>query len=362
MVRGGRLAVEGVLTLHSPAGEMAGVGAATPGFVCPRCRGALHGNDARYHCSRCRTDFPIVLGIPDFRLDPDPWIGLAEDRAKGERLARETEGADFEGVVRAYWAMTPSTPKPLAERFIRHVLDGERRSAEWLQWALAEDGAAPPGPWLEVGCGTGDLMAAAATQGIRMVGIDIAFRWLVVAARRPGPAPGLPGALPHLVCCNAEYLPFPDASHARVVSVGTVEHCRDAGRAIAEAARVVRAGGRVRLRTVNRYTLLREPHVGVWGVGFVPRRWADSYVRWRSGQRYLHHRPLSRRELTHAMRDAGLTRTQAGATALLPSDRARLPTRLRWLGSAYSVARRAPGAAPLLGVVAPALDVSGVRP
>jgi ubiquinone/menaquinone biosynthesis C-methylase UbiE len=283
--------------------------------------------------------YPIVEGIPDFRVAPDPWIGLADDREKAQRLAEATRGAEFEDTVRAYWAMTPMTPAPMAERFISHVLGAEERSREWLRGADREDEQLPEGPWLDLGCGTGDLLAAGPPD-VTMVGVDIAMRWLVVARKRC-----LAGAGPRiLVCACAERLPFPDGSFARALSLGLLEHCADADAVLAEARRVLRRGGVLRLRTVNRYTPLPEPHVGVWGVGLVPRRWADAYVRWRSGHRYIHHRPLSPRELARGFRRAGFARFRVSMARLLASESVRLGT----LGAAARIAVDILRAAPLV--------------
>ena len=51
-------------------------------FVCARCKGELNG----YRCEACSLEFPVLCGIPDFRLFADPYIGIAEDRAKGAAL------------------------------------------------------------------------------------------------------------------------------------------------------------------------------------------------------------------------------------------------------------------------------------
>jgi SAM-dependent methyltransferase/uncharacterized protein YbaR (Trm112 family) len=327
-----------------------------PAFVCPRCRGALAQEPDAYRCAPCGTSYPVVLGIPDFRLFPDPWIGLEEDREKARRLARETEGLGFEETVRAYWAMTPGTPRALAERFTQHVLHAEPRAREWLSWVDAREPAAPDGAWLDIGCGTGDLVAAIAAGGGAPIGIDIAMRWLVAARKRPA----LAGGRWRLACCNGEHLPFADAGIARVLSLGTLEHCRDARAVMAEGRRVLLPGGVMRVKTVNRFTLLREPHVGVWGVGFVPRRWADAFVRWRSGQRYLHHRPLSRRELTRGLLGAGFRQAQVGAAPLLNADAGRLGRGLRWAAPVYDWVRRAPMLRSGLAWVAPELDARGV--
>ena len=323
------------------------------GYACPRCHGALSSTPSAYACNACQSVFPVIMGIPDFRVLPDPWIGMVDDRDKAQRLVERTHGASLEAMVRAYWAMTPGTPNALASRFVEHVMGAERRSREWL----AVIGSSPrvDGAWLDVGTGTGDLATVVAEQGARAVGIDIAMRWLVVAKRRAE----LAGVLVDFVCCNAEYLPFADKRFARVVSVGTIEHCIDATRALNESRRVLVAGGDARVRTVNRYTIMPEPHVGVWGVGYVPRRMADRYVQWRSGQRYEHHRPLSSRELRSRLRSAGFRDVRVDAAPMLPSEQARLGS-LGWASASYNRARTAPLARNALRVIAPLLEASGV--
>jgi SAM-dependent methyltransferase len=332
-------------------------GDAQPSFVCPACRAELHhrtGADERYRCVACDRVYPVVIGIPDFRLRPDPWIGLEADREKGMALEAETLDADFETTVRAYWARTPGTPRDQAERFTQFVVSAEPRAAEWL--ARASAGDVPREWWLDVGCGTADLVLAGARRGQRMIGIDIAFRWLVVARRRLQRA----GVSAPLVCCNGEHLPFPDRSFRRVVSLGTLEHSLDADALVAEAARVLAPNGWLHVRTVNRFSLLPEPHVGVWGVGFVPRRWADAYVRWRSGQRYEHHRPLSPREIRSAARASGLRDVRVAAATLLSADRARLGA-LAAVAPAYELARRTPALGRLVSWGAPLLDLEARR-
>ena len=328
-----------------------------PAFVCPRCRGPLSSTPDAYACAPCAVTYPVILGIPDFRVEPDPWISLEDDRAKAIRLHDATTALDMAGSVDAYWAMTPGTPPAQARRFTEYVLEGEQRAAEFLDAIGAED-AAPAAPWLEIGCASGDLLAAAADRAIPVVGVDVALRWLVIARHRPALATGAQ----RLVCANGEHLPFADGVFARVVSLGTLEHCRRAETVLSESARVLRDGGAVNMRTTNRYSLLPEPHVHVWGVGFLPRRWADAYVRWRSGQRYLHHRPLSRGELAVALRRAGFTQIRVDAARLLPGDRRRLGRLAAILGPLYTLARTIPVVASLLSRIAPLLDLSSRTP
>lgn len=326
-----------------------------PAFVCPRCHGPLDDDARSYRCSSCAAEYPIVLGIPDFRIFPDPWIGIEDDRAKARRVAELAGSAPFEDAVRAYWELTPTTPRDLAARFTRHVLGAKERSADWLD--RLDDAESPtPGPWLDIGCGTADLVAAAAARGITVVGVDIALRWLAVAAYREE----LGRRTSLLVCANGEHLPFPSASFARVVSLGTLEHCRDAERVLCDARRVLRPGGVLRVTTVNRYSLLSEPHVGVWGVGLLPRRWADRYVQWRRGLRYVNHRPLSPREITRGFRRAGFAQVRIAPAPILPADRSRLGAWTRRVVPLYERLRRTSISAALLRWVAPLLDARGV--
>ncbi len=329
-----------------------------PEFVCPRCRGALSGDRNAYHCAPCAAEYPIVLGIPDFRVEPDPWIGLEADREKARRVVAASEGEDLATSVAAYWAMTPGTPPALASRFTAHVVAGERRATEWLDMVDRTAHVAASGPWLEIGCASGDLLAACAARGVPAVGVDVAMRWLVLARRRPALASGAQ----RLICANGEALPFRDGCFARVVSVGTLEHCQRADVVVSESARVLAAGGDAWVRTTNRFSLLPEPHVGVWGVGLVPRRWADAYVRWWSGERYLHHRPLSAREISRAMRRAGFGDVAVTPASMLSSDRDRLGPAGRRIAPIYAWARRVPAVAAGLAQIAPLLDASGMAP
>lgn len=327
--------------------------ATTLRLVCPRCRADVTEAPDGHHCSGCYATYPTVAGIPDFRITADPWISIEDDRDKARRLHEETAGLDFLDTVRAYWAMTPGTPRARADTFLGHVARAEQRSREWL--AVRAD-AAGGAAWLDIGCGTADL-AAAAPAGAAVTGVDIALRWLVAALKRPGLR-----ASDRLICADAAHLPFPDASFDRVYGLGLLEHCPDQRPVLREAARVLEPRGRAFFRTTNRFTLLREPHVGVWGVGWVPRRWADAYVRRTSGQRYLHHRPLSARELRRGLTDAGFSSAAVRAALPLPSETARLGGAGRLAAGAYGRLARHTATGRGLALIAPILEAAATKP
>lgn len=319
-------------------------------ICCPHCHGALAVGEGTWECAGCCRRFPLTLGLPDLRVSADPWITPAEDRAKAVQVLREA-APGFAAAVRHYWAITPTTSATQAARHIDHVLHAEQRSAEWLATLTP-----PPTPgerWLDVGCGTADLAAAAPT-GVEVVGIDVAFRWLALARRRLDDT----GRNATLLSGNGEALPCRDAAFHRVFLLGTIEHCADFDTVLREALRVLRPGGWLHLRTVNRLSLLPEPHVNLWGIAWLPPRLADAYARRRGREGYRHHHLRSASQVAQGLRLAGFRNVEVAAATMLPTELRRLSRPLRLLGTSYQRLRRCRA----VRLVAPLLDARGHRP
>lgn len=323
-------------------------------YVCPACRGDLAGSETGYDCLACGRSFPLVLGIPDFRIASDPWLPIAEDREKAARLAARAGSAGFAELLRFYWSITPGTRDDLAGRFIAHALAGEARGERRRE----EIGMPVGSRLLDLGCGTGGLMVAAARRGDRVAGVDVALRWLVVARRRLREA----GVEAEQVCANAEWLPFADQSFDAVAGLGLLEHAADPERVVSEAGRVLRDGGRALFTAVNRWAPTPEPHLRLWGVGYLPRRVAIAYARMRRGVPYERVRPLSRPALRRLFRGSPFDAVTVAADPIPPPEAGGPSAAWGPLVRAYELARNGPSPArALLSRIAPVLQVRAVR-
>lgn len=334
-------------------------GAGWPEYVCPRCKGALELAPEAYVCGRCGR-YPVVLGIPDFRVFPDPYIGIEDDRKKGARLAERAGSTDFVGLLRFYWEITPDTPKDLAARYVRNDSVGVARGRQMLREIDSELpglGKAPGRRVLELGCRSGGFLAAAAERSDWVVGIDIAFRWLVVARKQLEER----GLTARLACACAQHLPFRDASFDLAVAGNVIEHTSDQTGLVAESHRALRPGGAFFAVTCNRLSLGPEPHVSVWGVGFLPRRFMSSYVRWVRGSPYQHLRLVSSFELWRLLKRTPFRNGRLGLAALGAEEREGLPIHERLLLGAFERVRSWRILRPLLLVFGPLLQLVCVR-
>ncbi len=324
-----------------------------PDPVCPACLGPLDASKADLRCASCPRTFPGVAGLADLRLASDRYLSLAAERAKAIRLhAVETApGADLKAVARAYYAMTDDVIDPRRDRFLRHIEGASARGEALL------DRVRGSGPLLEIGCGTGGLLVAAARANRPVVGVDIASRWLVVARRRLSDA----GLSAPLIAAEAERLPWPDATFDTIVADSVLEHLDDPAGALWEWRRVLRPGGRLVVWSPNRFTVATDPHLGLWGVGWLPRRWLPGYLRLR-GRDEWPPRTLSAFEAGRLARRSGLDRVAVEPPGISKGwadsrpARERLPIRL------YAAARQVLGARGALKAVGPLWELRAEAP
>lgn len=259
---------------------------------CPRCQGTLVEQGQDVHCASCSSCYDSLDGILDLRLPGASWIDYEGDKAAARRLWAESAGLSAEELVRhVFSARSGWNESRIALRTRQVMTAPERLRSEIKGWLRP----CTPGVGLllDLGCGPGMLLAAAAAEGQKGIGIDMSLVWLVVAKRLIAQW----GGQPVLAAALAEALPLADASVSSVISLDVIEHVVDPRRYVREINRVTEFGGWVALSTPNRYSLAAEPHAGLWGVGWLPRSWQRGYVHWRSGKSYEYTQLLSAREV-----------------------------------------------------------------
>jgi 2-polyprenyl-3-methyl-5-hydroxy-6-metoxy-1,4-benzoquinol methylase/uncharacterized protein YbaR (Trm112 family) len=271
-------------------------------LLCPVCRRELasEGNGV-LGCSRCARRYPVVAGIPDLRLpDGRSW---SEDLDEARELAARFDEVDLAELLRMHWRRSGKS-RELTERFVARDLAALERSKVYLQEIEKTRGTSfgSADSFLEVGCGTAGLAAAAAERCGRVVATDIAMVWLILA-KKLLTATGVTDV--QLVCCDAAEMPFAPGSFDVVAASDVIEHVPRQDAFVAGCHRMLLPGGMLFLATPNRFSLGLEPHVRLWGVGFLPRPIAKRYVRGLRKTPYDGVRLLSARELTQLLRSRG---------------------------------------------------------
>jgi SAM-dependent methyltransferase len=161
------------------------------------------------------------------RDESERWPALQHDQLRLDRRLRERRSG--------------------AEDFFAGAAgDWDRLRAEWYGTGFGASAllALLPPDWTvaDLGCGTGSLAAALAPEVARVVGVDQSADMLRSARRRTA---GLGNV--ELRRGTLEALPLEDASCDAALLVLSLGWVADPARALAEAARVVRPGGRLAL-------------------------------------------------------------------------------------------------------------------
>ena len=116
---------------------------------------------------------------------------------------------------------------------------GRRRAARRSEIFAREGGLGPGQRALEVGCGTGIFLEAAATTGASIVALDLSADLLAQARARVAAAGKV-----RLSLGNAEQMPFRDGSFDAAYGSSILHHL-NIDNALAEVFRVLRPGGRI---------------------------------------------------------------------------------------------------------------------
>jgi 2-polyprenyl-3-methyl-5-hydroxy-6-metoxy-1,4-benzoquinol methylase len=138
---------------------------------------------------------------------------------------------------------------------------------------------------LEAGCGSGGSIPHLAPLFDRVIGTDIDLPAILIAKKRCEQL-GVSDRV-QLVAAALEQPIFPAASFDAIKCTDVLEHVQDPVRSCSLLGRALRPGGGLFVLTPNKWSIWSpEPHVRLWGVQYLPPRWADAYVKFRIGIPY----------------------------------------------------------------------------
>lgn len=244
-------------------------------FICPACRLPVTPNADDYTCAACSRIYPILFGIPDFRLQGDQYLSLEAEREKAGKLQTYAQDHDFAALVSFYYSITDDVPAKLAPVFASYVLNAPHRLKSAVDMLAPQGGRA----LLDLGCGSGGALATAKDKFDQKTGVDVALRWLVIARKRLDEL-GLDAAL---VCADAEAPPFRDASFSHILASDLLENTRSPAKAMEAAGSVLEGGGRLYVSASNSRWIGPHPATGVWAAGFLPERFRKASLERKHG-------------------------------------------------------------------------------
>ena len=250
---------------------------------CPLCMAELIDEVHSLRCTGCSERYPVIGGVPDLRSPERMRPSHYEDRIRAEQLAAEANDLTVEDLVaRVFHRPDQWTPEMGATRVRRTLAQPQelRRDIRgWMAVAVPERGV-----FLDVGCGLGGLLSAAALEGRRGIGIDQSLHLAVIARRIIATY----GRTPVVAAGFGECLPLADRSVAGLTMQDVLEHVDSKEAVLREANRVLAPGAALALVVPNRFSVAAEPHVHIWGVGWLPRALQRRYVWWRRRDPYDH--------------------------------------------------------------------------
>ena len=243
-------------------------------LLCPNCSANLPWPDRSQTVliCPCGKSYLSLLGIADLRSGEDPYCGNLADLKIAADLARQFHESSFRQLLAYYFEVhCPELDARAVIRQTTHIL------VKKAELAFDQDSS---GLVADLGTGTAGAILELASAGFmteKIIGADVAMRWLVLARKRLDEQ-----ALPQvrLVCANAESLPLESGRFNLIYGGDMIEHVADPAAVLSETARLLAPGGQAFFPTPNRFSLGREPHVGLFFAGWLPRWLTPAWCRW----------------------------------------------------------------------------------
>jgi 2-polyprenyl-3-methyl-5-hydroxy-6-metoxy-1,4-benzoquinol methylase len=277
---------------------------------CPVCLSGGNLDNKEWTCAQCGKSYPRFGSIIDFRVN-DARLNLSfshleTTRQENERLVRAlalSQGATLAEMVCNYFCEFPTSASiRLAEERTLLRADENARAVQLTMSQvipLTELATRDQSAFLELGCGTAGLTRTLGNKFGTAVALDADIDRMMLAQKACEES-GVRNAI--LICAYGEQMPLAPGAFDLISAVEVLEHVTSQEQFLRCIHKTLKAGGSLYLTTPNRHSLGREPHVMLWGVGFLPRRWMNSYVQFRIGLPYEGKRNLSYWELNRLLR------------------------------------------------------------
>lgn len=322
-----------------------------PDYLCPACGNRCEKATRSWQCTGCAREFPVLFGIPDFRLSGDRYLSLEDERAKAARLDEFGRDHSFAELVAEYYRITDDVPPEMAKRYASYVASGEIRGNEMLR-RIPEDASRV----IDVGCGAGGVVLALARAGHQVTGTDIALRWLVIAKKRLEEA----GVTADLVCADIKAPPFPSGSYDLALALDLFEHAGPCRSVAQQIGGLLVSDGRLFATAANRHTLGVYPPAGLFGVGFMPETVRRRYVVARRGLDTLRHlNMMTPSGLRACLAESGFDGVRVAPMEIGP-DRP-LGSLARLVRPLYARLRDVPVTGPVLTAIGPVFEIEARR-
>ena len=288
----------------------AAASAKSPSLRCPRCRRTLVPLwEGELQCTRPSRPhiYPIVAGIPDLRTTLDADITVARERADARVLAELLAHAVPDGDGLSEDVLLLARGADTAEEsatFGGASSNSEEVLNDWQELDRYESDARMV---LDVGCRSGAMLEAAARRWPVCVGVDSSLRRLVLARHRLKQA----GVKARLVCASADALPFADGLFDRVISEWVLELSPRKERALREWNRMLSEQGRLWISTSNRWSVSRDPQLGIPALSWLPMQLVDLWAKWH-GLSFSQRALVGTKRLRRLLEETGFSRVRLG--------------------------------------------------
>jgi ubiquinone/menaquinone biosynthesis C-methylase UbiE len=170
----------------------------------------------RLTCKSCRREYPIDEGIPN--MIPTTQETGKDAQVRQANMKYHDLRADVYDQEEENWFVTDEFVQAKVEAIVRHLSDGLTAESSWF---------------LDVGCGTGNLMRSGRKYFERAVGVDVSRNMLQMVR----------GKGCEVIQAGALQLPFRPDTFSVVSIFSVLHHLYDYLSFFGEANRVLKSGG-----------------------------------------------------------------------------------------------------------------------